>query len=190
MTEKPPQEPLPPEQPSQQEVSLPAEEIHKLKQEASEFKDKYLRALAEIENTRKRLSREKLESQSFAVQNIVSDLLQPIDHFEQALKHAEAANKEISHWAQGFEMILQQLRSVLADHGAVPFDSLGALFDPHLHEAVETEERGDVPEGTITTEFQKGYTLSGRTIRAARVKVATRPKEEPLQTSLPPPDTK
>lgn len=181
MTEAPPQ-PAPP--PS------PEEEANKLKQEVTEYKDKYLRALAEIENTRKRLSREKLESQSFAVQNIVSDLLQPIDHFEQALKHAEASTKEIAHWASGFEMILQQLKSVLEDHGATPFDSLGALFDPHLHEAVETEEREDVAEGTVVKEFQKGYTLSGRTIRAARVKVATRPKEEQLQTALPQPEAK
>jgi molecular chaperone GrpE len=166
------------------------DETERLKKEASEYKDKYLRALAEIENTRKRLSKEKLESQSYAVQNIVADLLQPIDHFEQALKHAEKANKEIAHWAFGFEMILQQLRSVLTDHGAVPFDSLGVLFDPHLHEAVETEEKGEVPEGTIIEEFQKGYKLGGRTIRAARVKVATRLKEEPLQTSLPPPSEK
>ena len=181
MTEAPPQQPVPPS---------PEEEIKQLKQDVSEYKDKYLRALAEIENTRKRLAREKLESQSFAVQNVISDLLQPIDHFEHALKHSEASSKEIAHWALGFEMILQQLRSVLEDHGTATFDSLGALFDPHLHEAVETEEREDVPEGTIIEEFQKGYTLSGRTIRAARVKVATRPKEEPLQTALPQPETK
>ncbi len=169
----------------------PEEEIARLKAEASEYKDKYLRALAEIENTRKRLSKEKLESQSFAVQNIVADLLQPIDHFEQALKHAESTNKEIAHWAFGFELILNQLRSILADHGAVPYDSKGMIFDPHLHEAVETEERADVPEGTIIEEFQKGYKLAGRTIRAARVKVATRPnqgKEESAQESLPPPE--
>ena len=176
------------ETPQQTPPPLPQEdEFKKLKQEAAEYKDKYFRALAEIENTRKRLSREKLESQSFAVQNIVTDILQPIDHLEQALKHAETSSKEIAHWASGFEMILQQLRGVLADHGATPFDSLGNLFDPHLHEAVETEEKGDVPEGTIIEEFQKGYTLAGRTIRAARVKVATKLKEEPPQPSLPQP---
>lgn len=180
-TKMPPPPPAVPPAPVEDEVT-------RLKREANEYKDKYLRALAEIENTRKRLSKEKLESQSFAVQNIVTDLLQPIDHLEQALKHAEQANKEIAHWVLGFEMILGQLKSVLADHGAQPFDSMGMIFDPHLHEAVETEEKGDVPEGTIIEEFQKGYKLSGRTIRAARVKVATRPKEEPLQTALPSPE--
>jgi molecular chaperone GrpE len=159
------------------ETPPPPSEIETLKKELCEYKDKYLRALAEIENTRKRLAREKIESQSYAVQNIVADLLQPIDHFEQALKHAEGANKEIAHWALGFEMILQQLRQVLADHGVTPFDSMGNVFDPHLHEAVEMEERGDIAEGIVVFEFQKGYKLSGRTIRAARVRVSTKPKE-------------
>jgi molecular chaperone GrpE len=180
------------EQPKPQEAApapaqqLVEDELTHAKKEASEYKDKYLRALAEIENTRKRLSKEKLESQSFAVQNIVADLLQPIDHFEQALKHAESANKEIAHWAFGFEMILNQLRSVLTDHGVVPYESKGMIFDPHLHEAVETEERADVAEGTIIEEFQKGYKLAGRTIRAARVKVATRPNQGKEKPQLPP----
>lgn len=165
------------EQKPQEVVEKPPSEVEALKKEVNEYKDKYLRALAEVENTRKRLSREKIESQSFAVQNIVADLLQPIDHFEQALKHSKGANKEIAHWAVGFEMILQQLRQVIADHGAAPFDSLGCVFDPHLHEAVETEERDDVAEGIIIFEFQKGYKLAGRVIRAARVKVAEKPKE-------------
>jgi molecular chaperone GrpE len=147
-----------------------------IEEQLQEYKDKYLRALAEIENTRKRLSREKLESQSFAVQNVVVDFLQPIDHFEQAMSHAERAPKEVADWARGFLMILQQLQQILADHGVSHFDSVGQLFDPHFHEAVETEERLDVPEGTILFEFQKGYRLGGRTIRAAKVRVATRQK--------------
>ena len=149
--------------------------IASLRGEAQEYKDKYLRALAEAEKSRKRLSREKAESQSFAVQNIVVDLLQPIDHFEQALRHAEAAKGDVTTWAKGFEMILEQLRQVLSDHGVSSYESKSVQFDPHMHEAVETEERPDVPEGTVVFEFQKGYRLGGRTIRPARVRVATRP---------------
>ena len=151
-----------------------AEIIGNLEAQVLEYKDKYLRALAEIENTRKRLTKEKIESQSFAIQNVIADLLQPVDHFELALKHAEAVPGEAAKWALGFEMILQQLRQVLADHGVTAFDSLNCSFDPHLHEAVETENRDDLPEGTIIQEFQKGYQLGGRTIRAARVKVSTK----------------
>jgi molecular chaperone GrpE len=154
------------------------ETIGNLEAQVLEYKDKYLRALAEIENTRKRLTKEKIESQTFAIQNVVSDMLQPIDHFEFALKHAEAAPGDAAKWALGFEMILQQLRQVLADHGVIAFESLNCPFDPHRHEAVETEEREDMPEGTIIQEFQKGYQLSGRIIRAARVKVSTKKTPE------------
>lgn len=149
-----------------------------LKAEVQEYKDKYLRALAEGENARKRLTKEKVEAQSYAVQNIVIDLLQPIDHFEQALRHAEGVQGDISTWAKGFEMILNQLRQVLSDHGVTSYEALNQPFDPHVHEAVETEERPDVPEGTVVFEFQKGYRLGGRTIRPARVRVSTRPAWE------------
>ncbi len=168
-TEQPQHESLPPSPESADEV---------LQAELQEYKDKYLRALAEAENTRKRLAREKVEAQSYAVQNIVVDLLQPIDHFEQALHHAEEAKGDITTWAKGFEMILEQLRQVLVDHGVSSYSSLSLPFDPHMHEAVETEERPDVPEGTVVHEFQKGYRLGGRTIRPARVRVATRPSWE------------
>jgi molecular chaperone GrpE len=75
-------------------------------------------------------------------------------------------------------MILEQLRQVLSDHGVTSYESMNQPFDPHVHEAVETEERPDVPEGTVVYEFQKGYRLGGRTIRPARVRVATRPAWE------------
>ena len=122
------------EQPSVPAKQAPAEErqllptpesiAEELKAEVQEYKDKYLRALAEIENSRKRLSREKVEAQSYAVQNIVVDLLQPIDHLEQALKHAEEAKGDITTWAKGFEMILEQLHHVLADHGVSSYVSV------------------------------------------------------------------
>ncbi len=167
-----------PEQPAEQPLPPPEAPVPDVQAEVQEYKDKYLRALAEAENTRKRLTREKVEAQSFAVQNIVVDLLQPIDHFEQALRHAEEAKGDISPWAKGFEMILEQLRQVLSDHGVSSFLSLHQPFDPHMHEAVETEERADVPEGTVVLEFQKGYRLGGRVIRPARVRVSTRPSWE------------
>ena len=171
---------LPEETFAEEKHLLPAPEaiVEELKTEVQEYKDKYLRALAEIENSRKRLSREKVEAQSYAVQNIVMDLLQPIDHFEQALKHAEEAKGDITTWAKGFEMILEQLHHVLADHGVSSYPSVNQPFDPHLHEAVETVERPDVPDGTVVFEFQKGYRLGGRTIRPARVQVATRSSSE------------
>lgn len=157
-----------------QTVDPVSQDLH---QELQEYKDKYFRALAEIENTRKRLQREKLESQSFAVQNVILDLLHPIDHFEQALGHVANASQEVKHWAMGFSMILEQLKQVISDHGVVGFESKGQIFDPHLHEAIETEETQDVAEGTILEEFVRGYKLAHRVIRPAKVKVATAPQQ-------------
>ena len=121
------------------------------------------------------MQREKIESQSYALQNIVCDFLQPLDHFEQALKHAAKASDEIKHWALGFEMMLNQFKQVLADHGVVAFDSVGASFDPHQHEAIETEECANVAPGIILEEYIRGYKLGNRVIRPAKVKVATQP---------------
>ena len=149
--------------------------VQKMQAELSDYKDKYFRALAEIENTRKRLQREKIESQSYALQNIVCDLLQPLDHFEQALKHAEGASPEIRNWAIGFEMMLAQFKQILGDHGVTTFTTKGELFDPHQHEAIETEETTQYAPGVIMEEFVRGYKLGNRIIRPARVKVATAP---------------
>lgn len=154
------------------------EQLAALVKERDDFKDKYFRSLAEIENSRKRLQREKLESQSYAIQNVVVDFLQPLDHFDVALKHAESAAPEIQHWAKGFEMILNQMKQVLSDHGVEPFESVGAPFDPHKHEAIETEERQDVSPGIVLEEYVPGYKLANRVIRPAKVKVSVAPGAE------------
>lgn len=152
------------------------DELGKLNQELAEYKDKYFRALAEAENTRKRLQKEKIESQSFAIQDVVLDFLQPLDHFEQALNASQNASDEIKHWAIGFRMILQQLKQVIQDNGITPFESVGEMFDPHIHEAIETEENQNFSEGTVIQEFTRGYKMGTRVIRPAKVKVATAPK--------------
>lgn len=153
------------------------EDVAKLKAELADFKDKYFRALAETENTRKRLQKEKIESQSFAIQGVILDFLQPLDHFEQALNASEKASSEIKHWAQGFRMILQQLKQVIQDNGIIPFEAVGQAFDPHVHEAIETEETETVADGTVLQEFTRGYKMGNRVIRPAKVKVAIQPQQ-------------
>ncbi len=154
----------------------PQDELGKLNAELAEYKDKYFRALAEIENTRKRLQKEKIESQSFAIQDVVLDFLQPLDHFEQALNASQNSSDEIKHWAIGFRMILQQLKQVIQDNGITTFEAVGEIFDPHLHEAIETEESPNFAEGTVIQEFTRGYKMGNRVIRPAKVKVSTGPK--------------
>jgi len=161
----------------QQEAKASGEALMNALNEVKEYKDKYLRALAEIENSRKRLTREKLDSQAIAIQGVISDFLEPLDHMEQALKHASLLVGDVQVWAQGFQMILQQFYQVLESYDVTSFSSVGMLFDPHLHEAIEVEERADVQEGIILHEFKKGYKMGSKTVRPAKVRVAQMPKE-------------
>lgn len=155
----------------QQTASEPIEQ-EEPKSELEEYKDKYLRLLAEMENTRKRLQKEKQEMSRFALENIVLDFLSPMDNLENALKYTQGMSQETLNWARGFEMILEQFKDVLTQNGIHPFSSEGAPFDAHLHEAVEVEELEDCVDGTVLQEFVKGYKSGQRTLRPARVKVA------------------
>jgi molecular chaperone GrpE len=158
------------------EVSILDADLEKLQNDAKDFKDKYLRTLAETENARKRLQKEKEGYIKYAIENLVLDLLNPLDQMGNALGHAEKMSPEIQHWATGFQMIYSQLTDTMAQHGVKPFHSEGKMFDPHLHEAVETVETEEYPEGTIIKEFSSGYSLGERTIRPAKVKVTKKPQ--------------
>ncbi len=142
------------------------------REEAVDYKDKYLRMLAEIENSRKRMQKEKQESVRFAKERLLIEIIKPIDQFENALSHSDKTSHEINQWALGFRMILEQFKEILTEHGISSFHSEGKLFNPEEHEAVEMEENSSLPEGTVIKEFDKGYRCGNRIIRPARVKVA------------------
>lgn len=141
------------------------------------WKDKYLRALAEQENIRKRVGKEKQEMISFGIENAIAEFLPAIDNLENALRFGANAEGAVKNWALGFEMILSQFKEVLYNHGIVSFHSEGNLFDPLVHEAVEIIETLDYPDGSIVHEFTKGYKSATRTLRPARVKVAKHPQQ-------------
>ncbi|HEY2811642.1 MAG TPA: nucleotide exchange factor GrpE [Rhabdochlamydiaceae bacterium] len=154
------------------------ERLKSSEEEVKEYKDKYLRLLAEIDNTRKRMQKEKQEMTRFAIENALADLLGPIDNMENALKFTENMSGEVRNWALGFEMILGQFKDVLNNHDIVAFDSKSMPFDPKWHHAIEAEETTSIPEGTIVHEFVKGYKSGERTIRPAQVKVAIAPEKK------------
>lgn len=160
-----------------QEVTLTDIELEKLQDEAKEFKDKYLRQVAESENARKRLQKEKEELMKFAVENVIGDFIKPLDQFDKALGFAEAGSDEVKNWALGFKMILEQFKEVLRENGVQPFDANGE-FDPHLHEAIETVETDEFTPGTIIEQLSRGYKMGQRLIRPAKVKVAKAPAKK------------
>lgn len=152
-------------------------ELEALRKDLAEAKDKYLRVLAESENARKRLQKEKQEMTQYALQNVIVDFITPIDHMENALSFTQQMSDDVKHWAVGFQMILSQFKDVLSNNGVTPFSTVGKPFDPHRHEAVEAVETTKVPPGTVVEECLKGYVMGDKTIRPARVKVSKEPVE-------------
>lgn len=164
-----------PTQASEEGQNGSQDRIATLELEVKECHEKNLRLLAEMENSRKRLMKEKQEMTRFGIENVIADFLTPMDNLENALKFTHQMSEETRNWARGFEMILSQFKEVLTSHGISSFESVGKAFDPHMHEAVEMEETTNAPEGQILEEFVKGYKSAQRTLRPARVKVAKAP---------------
>lgn len=157
--------------------TISEDEYQKITGELQECKDKYLRLLAESENARKRLQKEKQELTQFAIDNLAADFLTPIDHMENALKYTDNMSEEVKHWAIGFQMILSQFLDVLASNGINAIESVGCAFDPHKHEAIEIITTTEHKPGTVVSESVKGYKRGDRTIRPARVTVSQLPTE-------------
>lgn len=163
-------------QEGQEEAQEPSMEV--LQKELNEHKNKYLLLLAEMENARKRMQKDKHDTTRFAIENVALEFLTPLDNFENALSFASQTSEETQKWAQGFEMILTQFKDVLVAHKIIPFQSQGLTFDPHLHEVIEIEETEKHTEGTIIKEFIRGYKCGDRVLRPARVKMAKNPSKE------------
>jgi molecular chaperone GrpE len=145
-----------------------------VEQDLREFKDRYLRTLADFENFRKRSEREKQDYFKYAMAGVIKDLLPVLDNFDRALEHAEEGDD----FHKGVSLIYKQLFDVLGRHGLRVVEESGARFDPNLHEAVVTEENPNVPNHTVTAVLQKGYFLHDRLLRPAMVKVAVGGPEE------------
>ncbi|MBC7357909.1 MAG: nucleotide exchange factor GrpE [Desulfacinum sp.] len=139
--------------------------------EIAALKDKLLRQAAEMENTRKRLERERTEAITFANENLLRELLTVIDNLERAIQHAEqeAENQQL---LEGVKMTHKQFLDTLARFGCKPFESKGKDFDPCYHEAILQQETNDHPANSVVQEFQKGYMLHDRLLRPAMVAVA------------------
>ncbi|MEA2325676.1 MAG: molecular chaperone GrpE, partial [Thermoanaerobaculia bacterium] len=132
-----------------------------------DFRDRYMRTLADFENFRKRSEREKADFQRYALGSVIRDLLPVLDNFDRALEHAEDGDE----FHKGVSLIYKQLFDVLQRHGLKPITESGVRFDPNFHEAVIREEDPSVPSHTVTAVLQKGYFLHDRLLRPAMVKV-------------------
>lgn len=157
------------------QITISEAEWQKVKNEAVENRDKYLRLLAEMENSRKRMLRERQDITVLSSERVIVDFLHPLDNFENALKFAGQMSDEVKNWAVGFQMILDQFKEALTQHGVKSISVVGKEFDPHHHDAIELVETTEFPPGTIIEECTRGYQMGSKTIRPPRVKVAASP---------------
>ncbi|MCX5669082.1 MAG: nucleotide exchange factor GrpE [Candidatus Omnitrophica bacterium] len=134
--------------------------------------DKMLRNQADLENTRKRLEREKQEFIKFANEGLIFDLLNVLDDLERTVDLAESSQENLAAFLKGIEMILAHLYEMLKNHGVKPIEAEGKIFDPNFHEALMQVENKELPEHTIIEVLQKGYLIHGRVLRTAKVKVS------------------
>ena len=153
----------------------PMRRIEDLEQKLAESEEKYLRKVADFENFRKRIVKEKQEAVEFANQSLLLDLIATLDDFERAINAAESSAKteaDFDTFRDGISMIEKGMLSQLENKwGLKRFDSTGMPFDPTRHEAVLMEKSADVDEPVVKEDFAKGYMLKDRVVRTAKVKV-------------------
>ena len=136
-----------------------------------ELQNKYLRAVAELDNLRKRAARDREEISTRIKANLIGDLLPAMDAFRLGMEDARK-REEAKGVVDGFAMVLTQFESVLGENGLSLIDPCGEPFDPNLHEAVARENSEDVDEGLVLSTVRVGYKLGERLLRPAAVVIS------------------
>ncbi len=149
------------------------EALAAIQRDRDTYKDQFLRAVADFENYRKRIERERRELSEYAAADVLRELLPIIDNFERALQ--APAGGDVEAFRRGAELIHKQMLDLLRKRGVTPIDALGADFDPNVHQAVIHEPSEQHREGEVMDELQRGYKLGDRLLRPTMVKVAKRP---------------
>ncbi len=147
------------------------EQLGQLKMELEKYKDIALRSVADLDNYRKRMAREKDDAIRYANANFLERLIPILDNFDLGLQAAKAGGSQ-SVVIDGMTMVFKQLQEFLASCGVETIDATGEHFDPNLHEAIAQEENAEVEEGVVIRQLRKGYKLKDRLIRPANVVVS------------------
>lgn len=143
-------------------------------EECKALNDKYLRLAAEFENYKRLTQRDQREQIRFGNEQLLRELLSVVDNMERAIKAART-NKGDSALVQGVELTLKQLSGILGKFGVQAIETSGQDFDPSAHQAVSYVPSNDVQANKVLDEFQKGYRLHDRILRAAMVSVSSGP---------------
>ncbi|QEN03614.1 nucleotide exchange factor GrpE [Thiospirochaeta perfilievii] len=153
------------------ELAFKDARIKELEESVEEHKANYLRKHADFENFRRRMLKEKSDSIKHANESLITDLIEVVDNFDRALLSAND-NEDFNSFKEGIEMIEKQFKGMLSSNwGLSRIESVGKEFDPQIHEAMFMEDSADVEVPTVCEEFQSGYKLHDKVLRAPKVKV-------------------
>lgn len=163
---------------AQAELEMVEAELQKVRAEQQEFQDAAARRQADFDNFRKRIERERVESYNRIVADVVGQLLPVMDNLRRA-HEAESSmeateSQEFRNFLHGVELISKQLNGVLENLGIEKVPTVGHPFDPHVHEAIATEQTDEFEPDTVMQEIVRGYRLGEKLLRPAMVKVATK----------------
>jgi len=151
---------------------LPApSELEKAQDEAAKFKDMLVRTTADFDNFRKRTRRELDDARRGGREDLLKELLPVFDNLERAIQSAQKAT-DVKAVADGLGMVLKQFENTLSRTGIQRVPTIGSMFDPSQHEAIQQMETDEHPPGTVVAEVQPGYKEGERLVRAAMVVVA------------------
>lgn len=161
--------------------------------ERDEMKDKYLRTLAEIDNFRKRVKKEKEDYQKYVLSEFLLDLLQVYDNLERALKAKTPSEKKESILTllvsddeksiiSGVEMIYKQFSDILKKYNVIEIEALNKPFDPNLHQALSKDESPDITEPMVVEVYQKGFMYNGKLLKPTVCKVTIPAPQKTAET--------
>lgn len=157
---------------AQEAVNTEVDPLAVALQEAANNHERYLRAVADFENYRRRATREKEETRKFALASFLEDMLSVLDNFYLGLD-AVAKQDENKVVFDGFNMVLQRLLNLVQQHGLEEVKAEGESFDPNLHDCISQQPSESVDEGTVIHVVRRGYRLNGRLLRPASVIVSS-----------------
>ena len=147
-----------------------------LQTERDDFRERWLRSQAELENYRKRAQKELDQERQYRSLPVVRDVLPALDNLQRALQMAKTT-KDADQLTKGVQMVVQQFEEALARHAVVPIDAVGKPFDPNLHEAIQQAPSKDHPAMTVLHDIEKGYQMYDRVVRPTKVIVSVAPAE-------------
>lgn len=167
---------------------VPAEQVKAALEAAADFKDKLLRALADMENLRKRTEREVADARQYGVTSFARDVLQVSDNMHRALdaigaELSDATDDNVRTLVEGIELTERELAKVLEKHGVKMFTPQGEKFDPNVHQAMYEIADGSVAPGTVAQVIQAGFMIGERILRPALVAVAKAPPKAPTPSA-------